>query len=168
MFRLCKNTTVFYGNFKYFYGVQILTGLSSMPSCQNVPSLPLAKFGQGNVFTGVCLSTGGSYDVTTCYGQPPTPDSTLWTAPPSEQHHPTLRQHHTHLDSTTLLSVNKWAVRILLECFLFINAHFGYKIKFLQLLPSGKSHCWFGIWHELFRKWQRSLQYLIRETKIWY
>ena len=74
------------------------------------------SLGQGNVFTPVCLSTGGTgvmmslpvMDSTPCTA--PTP----WTAPPHTT--PTSGQHHS-----PPLPVNKRTVRILLECFLVKN-----------------------------------------------
>ena len=61
--------------------------------------------GQGNVFTGVCLSTRGSAQTPECRhpsgGRPP------WCRPPPLEIHGILRE-----------TVNKRAVRILLECIL--------------------------------------------------
>ena len=72
------------------------------------------RFGQGNVFTPVCLCLQEETrccDVTSCYGQHPYP----WTAPPLTVPPPSPTGQHSPPPT-----VNKRAVRILLECVLVI------------------------------------------------
>ena len=78
--------------------------------------LPAAtKLGQGNIFTGVCLSTGG-----VCL-------SACWDIPPREQTPPGSRHPpgpDTRPGSRLQHTVNERPVRILLECILVYNGLF--------------------------------------------
>ena len=72
----------------------------------HVQLLPAAtKLGQGNIFTGVCLSTGG-----VCL-------SACWDIPTRSRHPPGGRLQHT---------VNERPVRILLECILVYYLFYGF------------------------------------------
>ena len=87
--------------------------------------LPAAtKLGQGNIFTGVCLSTGGVC-LSACWDiPPPGPDPPEQTPPrtkPPESRHPTWDQtplEQTPQGSRLQHTVNERPVRILVECIL--------------------------------------------------
>ena len=87
-------------------------------SCCGIFTTRKRSLGQGNIFTPVCLSTGGAggrrcCDVTPCYRQQPPPP---WTAPfaPDITFHPGPHSQTTPPPGT----VEERAARILLECFL--------------------------------------------------
>ena len=99
--------------------------------------LPAAtKLGQGNVFKGVCLSTGGEgVCLSACWdarppwtrhtppgpgtpppgSRPPRPDPPSLDSPPPDQAPPSRLQH----------TVYEWPVRILLECILVHSMNAG-------------------------------------------
>ena len=120
------------------------------------PYLPAAtKLGQGNIFTGVCLSTGGGVCFSACWDIPPGPD------PPN--HPPGSKLQHT---------VNERPVRILLECILVYycpgsSCTFNHQICILLLFLSQISQIFFSthICHTVFWPCFTQYTYLSHTTK---
>ena len=89
---------------------------------------PQRSCGQGNVFTGVCLSTGGRVSASVHAGMPDPPDQ---AHPPETRHPPGTRQttppqtRQTPPPPGSRLqhTVYERPVRILLECILVMKLH---------------------------------------------